>query len=352
MNRGVYMEKKNPMSEKRLNIDEMAKILTNIGDSYHKTKTPDSQNFCEFKRLFQEQRFETLKKLQPLRRTHPRVTPPEVARKIIEISLEHPGWGCIRISEKLKMDGIKISPPTVQSIMNNHQIGKRHDRARYLEEKVYQDKITLTPEQLRIVEKINPCFKDRERINTSKFPGELLVQDVFCLTLLKGIGKVFVQVVIDMYGGITFCRLDLRKLADSAVMLLHNEVIPFYQQHDLKIYSIMTDNGREFSGKEKHHYELFLLLNDIEHHKLPLRQGQNNGYLLRFRKAVKNEFCPKYLQTRKYENLESLDRDFRQWLKWYNEENPLVGYPNLGVPPLEILNRFLQSQRATNYREF
>lgn len=332
------MEKTNALNENQLNISELTKILTNIGESYHRTKMPNSQ-ISELKRLFQEENFETLKKMQPLRKTHPRVTPPEVVRRILELSLEHPAWGCIRISELLKTEKIMISPPTVQSILNSHHIGKRYERARVLEEKAYAEKLVLSSEQIKTIEKINPCFK--ERLKPSERPGELLVHDVFLLTTLKGVGKIFVQVVVDIYGGYVFCRLDSRKIADCAVMLLHNEVIPFYKQYELKIQAIMTDNGREFCGKEKHHYELYLLLNDIEHRKLPLHQAQDNGYLLRFRRLIENDFWNNHSKEKSYHQFDELASDLQKWLSIYNSEYPLVGYPNLGQPPQRIFDNYI-----------
>lgn len=67
-----------------------------------------------------------------------------------------------------------------------------------MEEKAATEPITLTTEQIALIEKANPCF--RERHVESSRPGELLAQDTFYVGRLKGIGKVYMQAVVDTYG--------------------------------------------------------------------------------------------------------------------------------------------------------
>ena len=84
-------------------------------------------------------------------------------------------WGCKRISDRLKLQGNHLSGPTVQKILHKRRMGSRYERLLKLEEKALKEKIELTPEQVRAIEKANPCF--RERRVESKRPGELLCQD-------------------------------------------------------------------------------------------------------------------------------------------------------------------------------
>lgn len=60
---------------------------------------------------------------------HPQTTPPEIAAKIIEVSLSRPLLGCCKLAELLRHNSILISSPTVQKILIKHQLASRHDRA-------------------------------------------------------------------------------------------------------------------------------------------------------------------------------------------------------------------------------
>ena len=56
------------------------------------------------------------------------------------------------------------------------------------------------------------------------------------------------------------------KVPVTAVHVLNNDVLPFFEEHTVKIETILTDNGREFCGRpDSHPYELFLQLEEIEH---------------------------------------------------------------------------------------
>lgn len=53
------------------------------------------------------------------------------------------------------------------------------------------------------------------------------------------------------------------RAAAAAVQILSNHVLPFFEEHEVKIETILSDNGREFCGREDQHpYELFLQLEE------------------------------------------------------------------------------------------
>ncbi len=71
--------------------------------------------------------------------------------------------------------------------------------------------------------------------------------------------------------------------------VLHNDVIPFYEELGLPVKTVLTDNGREYCGTEAHPYELYLELNDIEHRRTQVRRPQSNGFVERFNRTVLDE---------------------------------------------------------------
>jgi transposase InsO family protein len=101
--------------------------------------------------------------------------------------------------------------------------------------------------------------------------------------------------------------------------------------------TILTDNGREFCGKDTHPYELYLELNDIEHRKTQVRRPQTNGFVERFNRTVLDEFFRIAFRTKLYESVEALQVDLDAWLVHYNTERPHQGYRNQGRRPIETI---------------
>jgi transposase InsO family protein len=318
-------------------VTELAELLTNLAEAL--ADQSDGQ-FEEYKHRFRNEGLKGLEGLRFPKKTRPRVTSDRTVELIKALSVEHPGWGCIRISRALKGRGIAISPPTVQSILNKHNLRDKTERAMQLEERAVRESLVLSAEQMAMVEKVNPCF--RERFHESLRPGELLVQDICFVGSFQEIGKTYLQMVIDTYNNYAFCLLQVGKFSDYAVALLHHEVLPFYQKQDLTVTRILTDNGREYCGKGQHHFELYLMLNEIEHSRLPLRQVQSNGYIERFRQTILHEFFLPIARKKQFDDLTPFQAALAAWLADYNENRSLRGYPNLGKTPLQMFQLFRQ----------
>jgi transposase InsO family protein len=330
------------LAEHRLSVLDLAKALGNVSAAC-KQRGMSRTQFYEYKRRFQTHGIEGLVDLPPVHHSHPATTPPEVEQRILSVSLEHPAWGCNRLSDTLKLEGINISAITIQKILNRNEMGSRYDRWLKLEEQHSQKAIELTGEQVAFIEKQNPAF--RERHVESNAPGELLCQDTFFVGHLKGVGKVYLHSVVDAYCSYAFGFLHTSKQAEAAAAVLHNDALPFYQAKGLAVKAVLTDNGREFCGKDDHPFELYLELNDIEHRHTQVRRPQTNGFVERFQGTVLDEFFRLVFRTKLYETVEALQTDLDAWLHEYNYERPHQGYRNLGKRPFERLEAYRVEQQ-------
>ena len=155
-------------------------------------------------------------------------------------------------------------------------------------------------------------------------------------------GKVYLQAVVDTFGSYAFGLLATSKKPETAALLLHNEVLPFYRERKIEVSALLTDNGREFCGTEAHPYELYLELNDIEHRRTQVRRPQTNGFVERFNRTVLDEFFDAF-RTPFYEHLEALQQDLDVWLVHYNAERPHQGYRNQGRRPIETIELHLKA---------
>lgn len=330
------------LAHKRLTVLELAEKLGNITEACRRGGM-DRTSFYEWKRRFQTHGFDGLKDMPPVHKTHPQTTPVEVAERIVELSLKNPTRGCIYISDLLKLEGISVSSPTVQNILIKNGLANRYERLLKLEERASRKEIELTAEMVAKIEKANPCF--RERHVESSRPGELLAQDTFYVGYLKGVGKVYLQAVVDTYGSYAFGFLHTGKLPVCSVAVLHNDVLPKYEEWNIPVGAVLTDNGREFCGTENHPYELYLAFNDIEHRKTRVRRPQSNGFVERFNRTVLDEFFRLKFREKLYLSVDELQTDLDDWLNYYNHERPHHGYRNMGKRPMDTINEFREIVR-------
>ena len=202
------------IARQRLSMLQLAEALGNISVACRQRGMTRTQ-FYEYKRRFELQGMEGLKDLPPIHKGHPRTTLPEVVERILALSLAHPAWGCVRLSEHLKLDGTSVSSPTIQSILIKRGMASKFDRLLKLQKQVATEPFELSAEQISQIEKANPCF--RERHIESSWPGELLAQDTFLVGTFKGVGKVYLHSIVDTYGSYAFGFLHTSKVPQAAV---------------------------------------------------------------------------------------------------------------------------------------
>lgn len=336
------MKAEQKLARQRLSVLELAEALGNVSEACRRRGISRTQ-FYEYKRRFQTHGIEGLKDLPPVHKSHPMTTPEQVRQRIVEMSLAHPAWGCNRISDQLKLEGVWVSAPTVQNILNKKGIGGRYERWLKLEEKTAEQKIELSAEQVAFIEKQNPCFRERHVESTR--PGELLNQDTFFVGHLKGVGKVYLHAVVDTYSSFAFGFLHVSKQPEAAVAVLHNEALPFYAERNLKVENVLTDNGREFCGGEGHPYRVYLALNEIGHRTTQVRRPRTNGFVERFNRTALDEFFREAFRRKLYESVEGLQQDLDEWLGYYNRERPHQGYRNMGRRPIQRIDEYLENVR-------
>lgn len=128
------------LAHKRLSVLQLAESLGNVSEACRRSGL-DRTSFYTYKRRFQTHGIEGLKNKPPIHKTHPQTTPPEVVEKVLALSMANPTRGCVWLSDRLKLEGISISSPTVQHILIKHGMGKRHERLLKLEERAAQEAI-------------------------------------------------------------------------------------------------------------------------------------------------------------------------------------------------------------------
>ena len=320
------------VARRKLNLLELANDLGNVSEACRRIGYSREQ-FYEIRRNYQAFGSQgLLEKIRGPRNPHPSRATEEQEKAVLEYCLEFPTHGPLRVSQQLLLRGVNIGIGAVRGIWQRHDIMLKHQRLLRLEQHYREHNIQLTEQHIVLLEKFDPEF--RERHIKADFSGELVAMDTFMVGNLKGIGKIYLQSVVDCHSRYAFGHLYTSKIPVTAVHVLNEKVLPFFEEHDCPIVTILTDNGREYCGRmDGHPFELFLQLENIEHRTTKVRRPQSNGIVERLHKTLLDEHFRIQGRIKFYESLEEMQIDLDSYLHIYNYERVHQGRNMNGRTP-------------------
>lgn len=305
-------------------VSQACKVMGYSRDSYYR-----------FKELYEtggEAALQDLTRRKPLEKNRVAI---EVEDAVVQMAVDQPAYGQVRVSNELKKKGLFVSPGGVRSIWLRHDLELFAKRLKALEAKVAQDGLILTEAQVKAMEKAKEEKQAMGGIET-EFPGYLGSQDTYFVGTVKGVGRIYQQTFVDTYSKVAFAKVYDRKTALVAADLLNDRVLPFFEAHAVKLLRVLTDRGTEYCGKPEHHeYQLYLSIEDIDHTKTKVRSPQQNGICERFHKTIQDEFYAIAFRKKVYTTLEDLQKDLDQWLEEYNRERTHQGKYCFGKTPYQ-----------------
>ena len=329
-------------AKNKLTLLQLAQKLGSVSAACRHMNYSRSQ-FYEIKRRFKLEGFQGLIDRPPIPKSHPNQKSQRVVKRVLELTRKYPARGHIFIAAQLRLEGVRISAGTVRNIWRKRDLGRRFQRWLWVEKEYQRHGLTLTEEQIKELERLNPCL--RERHVESPRPGYLICQDTFYVGHFKGIGRVYLQAVVDAYCSLAFGKLYTSKEAITAADLLNDRVIPFYQDHKITIEHVLTDNGSEYCGRKlEHYYQVLLALHGIKHRRTRVATPRTNGFVERFNRTVLNEFFRGILRRKFYTSLKQLQKDLDHWLIEYNTKRPHQGYRNNGKTPMSSFTQFKEQK--------
>lgn len=210
------------------------------------------QQFYEIMRNFETYGAEgPIDRLPGARGPHPNRVPAEIEQAVLDHALAYPCHGSTRIEQELRLKGVQVSSGGVRGVWQRHNLLTKQERLLRLEKSTAERQIDLSQKQVAALERFSPEF--RERYIEAPHTGALVAIDTFFVGVLKGVGKIYLQSAIDCHSRYAFARLYPNKLPVTAVHLMNNDMLPFFEEKKAQLDVVLTDNGREFCGRPDQH---------------------------------------------------------------------------------------------------
>jgi hypothetical protein len=203
--------------------------------------------------------------------------PQEIEDAIVALAIEQPAFGQVRVANELRKRAHGL-PRRRSLCVAAPRLGNHEETAQGVGGQERSGGPGATEAQVIALEKAK-TEKEAHGEFESEHPGYCGAQDTFYVGNLKGVGRIYQQTFIDTYTKVSFAKLYDRKTPITAADLLNDRVLPFFEERDVKLLRVLTDRGSEFCGNpERHEYELYLAVEDIDHSRTKTKSPQTNGH--------------------------------------------------------------------------
>ena len=240
-----------------------------------------------------------------------------------------PALGQVRVANELKRRGLAISPAGVRCVW------QRHDLETTKSLKALEDReapgLALTEAQVAA----RSAPRTTRPMAIERMPRlPWRAGHVLCWHA-QGRWQDLPADLHRYHSKVAFAKLYYRKTPITAADLLNYRVLPFFDEHDIKLCRMLTDRGTEYCVPRRH--TIRTLSGGRGHRPQPHQSPQSADQrdLRRFHRTVLQEFYQVAFRKRIYGSIDQLQADLNSWVASYNEDRPHQGRWCFGKTPMQ-----------------
>ena len=218
-----------------------------------------------------------------------------------------PTIGCRQYADRLDDRGYQVSKTTVQKILVDHGLGRRHQRV------ARAAAITAATTGL-----VTEAAADDGLFGFCHYaaaPGDLVAFDSFYIGNLKGVGKVYQLTAIDTATRWAIVMLVAGPVNASHTIRFIDHVIRRMRRLGVPVRAVLTDNGPEYIAKG---FRAHLAAKGLHHHRIPPRSPNHNAVCERFQGTMLQECWRPAFHRRRFGSTRQLQTEADSWLTHYN----------------------------------
>ena len=113
----------------KIGLLELAKQLGNVSQAC-KVMGYSRDSFYRFKELYDKGGDLALAEMSRRKPILANRVAPEIEKAVVELAIDQPSWGQVRVSNELRKRGLSISPFGVRSVWQRHDLGNTKKRSK------------------------------------------------------------------------------------------------------------------------------------------------------------------------------------------------------------------------------
>jgi transposase InsO family protein len=252
---------------------------------------------------------------------------PHLEQRIIGFALAHPGFGPRRISAELarrKWGGLRVSQNGVWRVLRRYGLNTRTKR------------FQLVAGYAARYEQ-RPARPEPERHIEASRPGEVVGVDCFYVGRLAGTkGTVWQYTAIDVRSGFAWAELKTSPRNPQArhCRSLVERVASELARAGWRLEAVITDNGSEFRSQD---FRACLERPGIQQRFIRAGRPTSNGNVERLQQTILEECWRPAFARSLVPKYTALERDLKQYLRYYNFDRAHTGRLTKGAVPGDIV---------------
>lgn len=285
-------------------------------------------------------------------KTSPNRTPQDIKEKVFKVSVDYPDLGAGSLVQKLAKLDVRISAPTIQSILSEYDRRTQWDRFRKNIDMYNKEPNTLSDDTIKRMESISKNFKYRSLF--AKKPGQHVLLWPEFGHVTGSNKKIPLFIFLDMCGlfvhvyypqnslkrirtGVRPNKIGSHRFTDPIIKVIDNT----YKSLGLQINELTFDSLAPSSGQilqqELLDYNVKVTsLAKPEFYQLPFINDVRSLIRSSLKKPLKMiHFRGKYLPT-EIKILELIQLFHNN----YNKKHAIAEFPNLGMTPYNYLTQY------------